>query len=143
NLKIHDLVQNLMIDLYRQRKNAVLEAHHALLGRKNYPIVPGNGIFLRYANPVLTADHIPLEWRYDFSPENNPYFMERIIMNSTSNAGAIRWNGEFVLVVRVEGADRMSFFAFDESDNGLDNFRFRDRPLVLPQLEGAVVNVYD
>ena len=132
-----------MIDLYRQRKNAVLEAHHALLGRKNYPIVPGNGIFLRYANPVLTADHIPLEWRYDFSPENNPYFMERIIMNSTFNAGAIRWNGKFVLVVRVEGADRKSFFAFAESDNGLDNFRFRDRPLVLPQLEEPDVNVYD
>ena len=132
-----------MIDLYRQRKNAVMEAHRALLSRKNQPALPGNGIFLRYANPVLTADHIPLEWRYDFCAENNPYFMERIIMNATFNAGAIRWKDKFVLVVRVEGADRKSFFALAESDNGIDNFRFRDRPLVLPQLAEPDVNVYD
>src|SRR5690606_31353146 len=132
-----------MIDLYQQRKNAVMEAHRALLSRSNHPVLPGNGIFLRYENPVLTADHVPLEWRYDFCAESNPYFMERIIMNATFNAGAIQWNGKFVLVVRVEGADRKSFFALAESDNGVDNFRFRQRPLVLPQLDEPDVNVYD
>jgi len=120
-----------------------MEAHRALLSRSNRPTLPGNGIFLRYANPVLTADHIPLEWRYDFCAENNPYFMERIIMNATFNAGAIHWKGKFVLVVRVEGADRKSFFALAESDNGIDNFRFRARPLILPQLAEPDVNVYD
>lgn len=120
-----------------------MQAHRTLLSRKNHPVLPGNGIFLRYENPVLTADHVPLEWRYDFCAESNPYFMERIIMNATFNAGAIQWNGKFVLVVRVEGADRKSFFALAESDNGVDNFRFRQRPLVLPQLDEPDVNVYD
>jgi len=48
-----------------------------------------------------------------------------------------------VLVVRVEGADRKSFFAVAESPNGIDNFRFWERPVVLPDTEDIGTNVYD
>ena len=36
--------------------------------------------------------------------------MERIGMNATLNAGAIKWDGKYLMLVRVEGADRKSFF---------------------------------
>lgn len=35
--------------------------------------------------------------------------MERIGMNATLNAGAIKWDGKYLMLVRVEGADRKSF----------------------------------
>ncbi len=69
--------------------------------------------------------------------------MERIGVNATLNSGAIKWNGKYVLVVRVEGADRKSFFAVAESPNGIDNFRFWERPVVLPDTEDIGTNVYD
>ena len=36
--------------------------------------------------------------------------MERIGVNATMNSGAIKWNGKYLLAVRVEGNDRKSFF---------------------------------
>ena len=121
----------------------LMESHSKFLQRPNHPQTSTNGIVQRYQNPVLTSAHAPLHWRYDFNYETNPLGLERIGINATFNPGAIKWNGKYVLAVRVEGADRKSFFAMAESPNGTDNFRFWDKPVVLPQTEEPDTNVYD
>lgn len=133
-----------MNDIFKDRKAKITERHEALLSRPNKREELGNGIVDRYENPVLTAAHTPLEWRYDFNPETNPYFMERIMMNATMNSGAIKWGDKYVVVVRVEGADRKSFFAVAESPNGIDNFRFWDEPITMPEGDNEpATNIYD
>ena len=102
-----------------------------------------NGLFQRYRYPVLTREHAPLHWRYDLNRETNPYFMERLGINAVMNSGAIELDGKFYLVARVEGNDRKSFFAVAESDNGTDNFRFWDYPILLPDTCPEETNVYD
>lgn len=130
------------MELFNQRKKQIYREYHELIARKNRPM-PGNGIFERYVYPVITADHIPIEYRYDLNPETNPYFMERIGVNATMNSGAIYLDGRYLLVVRVEGVDRKSYFAVAESDNGTDNFRFWDHPLTIPETEDPDTNIYD
>ncbi|MCF0183273.1 MAG: glycosidase [Bacteroidaceae bacterium] len=125
-----------------QRKQIVTDRYEQLLLRVNTPI-EGNGVYERYLNPVVTADMVPLEWRYDFNPATNPNFVERIGFNATLNAGAIKLDGRYLLVVRVEGNDRKSFFAVAESPNGIDNFRFWPRPITMPDTECVGTNVYD
>ena len=116
-----------------QDKVAALRARHEeLLNRENKPLDHNNGIYQKWQYPILTAEHTPLEWRYDFNEKDNPFLMERIMMNATLNSGAIKWNGKYVLVVRVEGADRKSFFAVAESPNGVDHFRFWPEPITMP-----------
>ena len=118
--------------------------HQKLIAKKNKPVSLSNGVFERFKNPVLTAQHIPLHWRYDLDIKTNPLMMERIGFNVTFNAGAMKWKDNYVLAVRVEGVDRKSFFAIAESPNGIDNFRFWDKPVVLPQIQGNPdTNVYD
>jgi len=121
----------------------IIEEQERLLSRKNEMISKSNGVFNRYKYPVLTAGHVPFNWRYDVNPNTNRYMMERIQVNAVMNSGAIKWGSKYVLVVRVEGADRKSFFAVAESPNGIDNFRFWDYPLVMPEGENPDVNVYD
>ena len=116
--------------------------HDELLARPNKP-VDGNGVYERYQNPILTGEHAPLFWRYDLDEKTNPYLMERFGVHATLNSGAIKWNGKYVLVVRVEGADRKSFFAVAESPNGVDNFRFWDHPITMPEWGEPATNVYD
>lgn len=91
------------MELFNQRKKQIYREYRELIARKNRPM-PGNGIFERYVYPVITADHIPIEYRYDLNPETNPYFMERIGVNATMNSGAIYLDGRYLLVVRVEGS---------------------------------------
>lgn len=118
--------------------------HKKVIKAKNRINPRSNGVFWRYKNPVITSEHIPLHWRYDLNEKTNPFMMERIGVNATFNAGAIKWMDSFLMVVRVEGSDRKSYFAVAESPNGLDNFRFWDRPIMLPQIEGNPdTNVYD
>ncbi|HRZ96579.1 MAG TPA: glycosidase [Paludibacter sp.] len=117
--------------------------HKELLTKKNTKVAHSNGIYDRYVNPIVTAAHVPIEWRYDLNRETNPYLMERIGVNATLNSGAIKWNGKYLLVVRVEGNDRKSFFAIAESPNGVDNFRFWDEPVTLPENDEPDANVYD
>lgn len=102
-----------------------------------------NGVYNRYKNPILTRDSLPLTWRYDLCKETNPFFMERLGINAIMNSGAIYLNGKYCLVCRVEGNDRKSFFAVAESPNGIDNFRFRDYPIQLPDTCPEETNVYD
>ena len=128
---------------FNERVAALRKAHEELLSKPNKPSAKYNGIYEKYENPILTAAHTPLEWRYDFCEKDNPYLMERIMMNATLNSGAIKWNGKYVLVVRVEGADRKSFFAVAESPNGIDNFRFWEEPITLPEDVIPATNVYD
>ena len=130
------------MNTFNFRKNIILARYEELVTRKNTPI-EGNGIYERYANPILTADMVPPFWKYDFNPETNPYFMERIGCNATLNSGAIKWEGKYLIMVRVEGSDRKSFFAIAESPNGIDNFRFRNHPVTIPEDVIPATNVYD
>ena len=128
---------------YQAKIAALRERHEQLLRKPNIPEEFGNGIYTRYKNPILTAEHTPLEWRYDFSEQDNPYLMQRIMMNATLNSGAIKCQGKYLLVVRVEGADRKSFFAVAESPNGIDNFRFWEEPITMPEDVIPATNIYD
>ena len=128
---------------YNERIKKLREQHEALLTRKNEPREWGNGIYQKYSYPILTAEHTPLEWRYDFCEKDNPYLMQRIMMNAVLNAGAIKLNGRYLLVCRVEGADRKSFFAVAESPNGIDQWRFWDEPVTMPDNDNPTTNVYD
>lgn len=122
----------------------VKKQYTKLIGKKNTPISSSNGIYTRFKYPVLTAEHIPIFWRYDLNPKTNPLGMERIGINATFNAGAIKWNGKYLLAVRVEGNDRKSFFAIAESKTGIDGFKFWEKPIVIPQLkDNPDTNVYD
>lgn len=124
--------------------DSVKKSYNKLIVKKNKPVSKTNGIYNRYKNPVLTADHAPIHWKYDLNPETNPFGMERIGINATLNAGAIKFNNKYILCVRVEGNDRKSFFAIAESSNGVDNFKFWDKPCVIPQIKGnSDTNVYD
>ena len=128
---------------FQKKVTALRERHEQLLSRKNSPKPYGNGIYDKYEYPIITAEHTPLEWRYDFSEHDNPYLMQRIMINATFNSGAIKIDGRYLLVVRVEGADRKSFFAVAESPNGIDNFRFWDEPITMPDDIIPATNIYD
>lgn len=128
---------------YQEKVKLLRERHAALLARKNSPVENGNGIYEKYQYPILTAEHTPLEWRYDFSEKDNPYLMQRIMMNAVLNAGAIKLDGKYLLVCRVEGADRKSFFAVAESANGIDQWHFWEEPVTMPDTLIPATNVYD
>lgn len=142
---------------YQSKISSLRAAHEALLTRKNEPITEDNcqlsiinyqlfpnGIYTKYQYPILTAEHTPLEWRYDFNEQDNPYLMQRIMMNAVLNAGAILFEGKYTVVARVEGADRKSFFAVAQSPNGIDNWRFWPEPVTMPDGNNApATNVYD
>lgn len=131
------------MSLFNDKVAKLLSGHEALLTRRNEPIEEGNGVITRYRYPVLTAAHTPVFWRYDLNEETNPFLMERIGVNATLNAGAIKWEGKYLMLVRVEGVDRKSFFAVAESPNGIDNFRFWEYPVTLPEDVIPATNVYD
>lgn len=129
--------------LFDTRFKDVKTRHNELINAINKPTESSNGIFQRWQNPILTADHTPLSWRYDFSQERNPYFMERIGINATLNAGAILFEGKYTVVARVEGNDRKSFFAIAQSDNGVDGFSFWPKPIQMPEANEPDTNIYD
>jgi 4-O-beta-D-mannosyl-D-glucose phosphorylase len=128
---------------FNQQLKSLQRKHASLIRRKNRPQKTGNGIFDRHQNPVLTAEHTPLAWRYDLNPSTNPHLMTRLGINCVFNVGAIEWNGKIVLMARVEGWDRKSFFAVADSPNGVDNFRFWDYPVRMPELDARETNLYD
>jgi 4-O-beta-D-mannosyl-D-glucose phosphorylase len=128
---------------YQEKVQALRQRHEALLQRKNQVMEGGNGIYEKYVYPILTAEHTPLEWRYDFNEKDNPFLMQRIMMNAVLNAGAIKLDGRYLLVCRVEGADRKSFFAVAESPNGIDGWRFWEEPITMPDTEDPATNIYD
>lgn len=122
----------------------LINEQEALYNRVNKPDETFyNGLFERYEYPVLTRDHVPVSWRYDFDPKTNPFGMERLGINAVLNSGALYINGKYYLVPRIEGNDRKSFFAVAESDSPVDGFRFWDEPIQLPDTEPNETNVYD
>lgn len=131
-----------MSDKFEQRLKQIKEEYESLVTMKNHAAGVDNGIYRRYEHPVLTAAHVPYFWRYDLNENTNPLLMERFGINAAFNAGAMKFNGKYILIARVEGNDRKSFFAVAESPNGVDNFRFWDLPVLLPG-SAKDVNVYD
>ncbi|HIW65492.1 MAG TPA: glycosidase [Candidatus Alistipes intestinipullorum] len=127
---------------FKERLAALKAEYEKLIAEPNKPSLT-NGVWTRYEHPILTAAHTPLFWRYDLDEATNPYLMERIGMNATLNSGAIKWKDKYIVVVRVEGADRKSFFAVAESPNGIDNFRFWDYPITMPDTDDPATNIYD
>lgn len=128
---------------FQERLKAIRTHHSEVIYLKNSVVQPGNGIYHRYENPVLTAQHAPVEWRYDLDEKTNPFLMERNGINAVFNAGAIKFKGKYIVVARVEGYDRKSFFAVAESPTGIDQFEFSPYPISLPENEDPDVNVYD
>ncbi|MFR5514682.1 MAG: glycosidase, partial [[Eubacterium] siraeum] len=132
------------MSLFEDNKKRVIDDYERLINRKNAVADCYNGgIYDRYVNPVLTADHAPYFWKYDMDPKTNSYFMERLGINAVLNSGALYMNGKYYLVARVEGNDRKSFFAVAESDKPTEGFRFHDYPVLLPDTEKEETNVYD
>ncbi len=127
---------------FSERLDWLKARHEELITRSNEPVY-GNGVYERYRYPVLTGEHAPLFWRYDLDPQTNPYLEERFGIHAAFNSGAIKWHDKYIMVVRVEGADRKSFFAVAESPNGVDNFRFWDYPVIMPDYGEPATNVYD
>lgn len=130
--------------LFNEKLARLAEQHRNVITKPNSVDTDWyNGVWTRYKNPVVTAEHAPLFWRYDLNPETNPRLIQRLGVNSTFNPGAIELDGKMYMIVRVEGDDRKSFFGIAESENGIDNFKFQDKPILLPQTEDPDVNAYD
>ena len=128
---------------FNRRKKSLFGDYEKLIRRKNTRTAKSSGVYQRYSHPVVTAEHAPVFWRYDLNYKSNPFLMERLGVNATFNAGACERKGKVLLFVRVEGVDRKSFFAIAESPNGIDNFRFRDYPMMIPETSEPDTNVYD
>jgi 4-O-beta-D-mannosyl-D-glucose phosphorylase len=129
---------------FSERQKELLKQHQDIIERKNKKIkLNRSGVFDRFKSPVLTSEHIPLSWRYDMNEKTNPFLLERIGINAVLNPGAIKWKNKYLLMARVEGIDRKSFFAVAESDNGIDNFNFWKRPVTMPALNNRETNFYD
>lgn len=128
---------------FDNKLHELIEVHEGFLSQKNTRKYISTGLYHRYERPVITAEHTPLFWRYDLNYDTNPHLMERMGINAAFNAGAIEFDGKICLAVRVEGWDRKSFFAIAESEHGIDNFRFRDYPISMPETDDPDINVYD
>lgn len=128
---------------FERRLREMHDRHRQWIERPNEKETDGNGIFDRYRYPVLTAEHTPLSWRYDFDYATNPHLMTRMGINCAFNAGAIQFNGKYYVMARVEGWDRKSFFGLAESPTGVDRFRFTDYPIEIPDTDETETNVYD
>ena len=132
-----------MIKDFEKRLAKMKQQYQDLVNRPNTACECGNNIITRYKNPVLTAQHTPLHWRYDFNPQTNPFLLERFGINAVFNAGAMKFQNKYIMLPRVEGTDRKSFFAVAESENGIDNFRFWDKPIIIPETDEPDTNIYD
>ncbi len=132
-----------MIKDFEKRLAKMKQQYQDLVNRPNTACECGNNIITRYKNPALTAQHTPLHWRYDFNPQTNPFLLERFGINAVFNAGAMKFQNKYIMLPRVEGTDRKSFFAVAESGNGIDNFRFWDKPIIIPETDEPDTNIYD
>jgi 4-O-beta-D-mannosyl-D-glucose phosphorylase len=130
-------------DLFFKRLEELEKQYNEVVHRANEEVKESNGVYVRYKYPVLTSRHAPITWRYDLNNDTNPFLIERFGINAVMNAGAIKLNNKYYLVARVEGIDRKSFFAVAESDNGVDNFRFWDYPVLMPETDEPDTNIYD
>lgn len=128
---------------FKERMQMLVGDYEQLLKRENKKLESLHGLYHRYLHPVLTTAHVPLTWQYDFNPDTNPRLLLRNGINSVLNAGAIKWNDRYLLMARVEGYDRKSFFGIAESPNGVDSFVFWDTPATIPETDEPDTNIYD
>lgn len=143
-MKYHETIKTAKMKNHSDERLEVLhDDHRRLITRRNIKLSSPNGWYARFQYPILTAAHTPLTWRFDFDRETNPHLLERYGINAVFNAGAIKHAGKYLLVARVEGIDRKSFFAVAESPNGTDNFKFWEEPIDLPETGDPDINVYD
>lgn len=133
----------MIMNTFNEKVQQLFNTHKKLIERTNEPLGTTNGVFTRYKYPILTAEHTPIFWRYDLDPETNPFLMERFGINAVMNSGALKLGNKYLLVARVEGVDRKSFFAVAESPNGVDNFTFWDYPITMPDDLIPATNIYD
>jgi 4-O-beta-D-mannosyl-D-glucose phosphorylase len=129
--------------IFEERFQRIKSEKQRLTETPNEMLDSGDGFCDRYKLPVLTAAHVPVFWEYDLDPGRNPYFMKRFGINAVFNAGAIKLGGKYLLVVRVEGYDRKSFFAVAESATGTGGFEFWKYPLEMPETAEPDANIYD
>lgn len=133
-----------MKKIFSEKLEFLKKHHRQIIERKNKKVRYSKGrAFDRYEFPVLTSEHIPIDWRYDLHEKTNPFLLERFSINAVLNPGAIKWKGKYLLMARVEGVDRKSFFAIAESKNGIDHFKFWNRPVTMPALNNQETNFYD
>lgn len=130
-------------NIFETRLARLKEHHEKVINSPNMPQEISNGIYTKFKNPVVTRNHVPLEWKYDLNPETNPRLLERLGINAVFNPGAMKFNGKYILMCRVEGTDRKSFFGVAESENPTEGFRFWDEPVEMPETEDPDINVYD
>jgi hypothetical protein len=98
---------NMTKNHFAARHTALKREHAKLVNRKNRPQKMGNGIFDRYEYPVLTHEHVPLEWRYDLNPQTNPHLMTRCVTGKATRTSLVAVfifirNLHRVLQVRME-----------------------------------------
>lgn len=129
--------------LFDEQVKALFDGYNRIINRKNIKQQSGNGIYDRYVYPAITRNHVPVFWEYDLNYESNSHLMTRLGVNTTFNAGAIKLNGKYHMVVRVEGFDVKSIFGVAESPNGLDQWKFWNQPIVMPVTDDPETNVYD
>jgi 4-O-beta-D-mannosyl-D-glucose phosphorylase len=91
---------------FTAQQKKIMDNYEKVISKKNKKTNFYNGIYDKYENPVLTREHIPPFWKYDFNTDTNPYFMERIGVNAVFNSGAIYLDGKYLLVARIEGNGR-------------------------------------
>ena len=129
--------------VFNEKVIKLFQNYNERISKKNIKQGNGNGIFDRYEHPAITRNHIPVFWEYDLNYETNPHLMKRLGVNTTFNAGAIKLNGNYLMVVRIEGFDVKSIFGVAESPNGVDQWKFWDHPIVMPITDSPEMNVYD
>ena len=132
-----------MNEYFQKRLRYLQQTQEELLFKKNIEKKSINGVYNRFEFPVITPQHTPLEWRFDLDPSSNPFLLERFGINAVFNSGALKFNDKYLLVARVEGKNRKSFFAIAESENGIDHFTFWERPVLMPSFDKRETNIYD
>ena len=50
---------------FQQRLQHLEDVYNKLINLNNKSSAETNGVYTRYINPVLTAQHIPVFWKYD------------------------------------------------------------------------------
>lgn len=128
---------------FEKKVKKLFKEHKKLIERPNVKLPSTNNIYNRYKYPILEAEHAPVHWRFDLNYKTNPNLLERLGVNGVFNSGAIYLDGKFYIMARVDGWDRKSFFAVAESKTGVDNFKFWDYPVIMPETDNPDTNVYD
>jgi 4-O-beta-D-mannosyl-D-glucose phosphorylase len=128
---------------FELERTKLLNNYNSLMMRPNEKEIFGNGIYDRYKYPILEAAHVPVNWKYDLNFETNPLLLQRIGVNCVLNSGAFYLDGKYILVVRIEGWDRKSYFAIAESPDGINYWKFREYPITIPDIDANETNVYD